>query len=81
MNLLWMRPAFGEQGLSPDERRIREFLDCPGGVSESALSLAAKLDVGPRRCRRILEHLVEQGIVERRDYADMEPMYFRFPTR
>ena len=46
MNLLWIRPVAAEQDLAPDERRIREFLDCPGGVSESVLSLAAKLGIG-----------------------------------
>jgi hypothetical protein len=81
MNLLWIRPATVEQDFQPDERRIREFLDSPGGVSESALSLAAKLEIGPRRCRSILERLVEQGVVDRKDYVGMEPMYFRFPTR
>jgi predicted ArsR family transcriptional regulator len=81
VNLLWIRPAAVEQEFAPDERRIREFVDSPGGVSESAMSLAAKLEIGPRRCRSILERLVEQGVVERKDYADMEPMYFRFPTR
>jgi hypothetical protein len=70
-----------EQDLAPDERRIREFLNCPGGVSESARSLASKLGIGPRRCRAILERLVQQGIVVRRDFADIEPMYVRFPTR
>ncbi|HET6320180.1 MAG TPA: hypothetical protein VFG86_27295 [Chloroflexota bacterium] len=81
MSHLWLRPVAAEQDLSPDERRIREFLDCPGGVSESVLSLSAKLDITPRRCRTILNRLVEQGVVDRREYADMEPMYTRFPTR
>jgi hypothetical protein len=72
-------PAY--EDLTPDERRIREYLDSPGGVSESALSLSAKLDIGPRRCRAILERLVQQGVVAKRDYADIEPMYSRFPTR
>jgi hypothetical protein len=70
-----------EQDQAPDEQRIREFLDCPGGVSESARSLASKLGIGRRRCRAILERLVQQGIVVRRDFADIEPMYVRFPTR
>ena len=70
-----------EQDLAPDEQRIREFLDCPGGVSESARSLASKLGIGRRRCRAILERLAQQGIVVRRDFADIEPMYVRFPTR
>jgi hypothetical protein len=81
MNLLWIRPLAAEQDLAPDERRIREFVDSPGGVSESVLSLADKLEINKERCRTILERLVEQGIIERRDFSDIEPLYVRFPTR
>jgi predicted ArsR family transcriptional regulator len=81
MNLLWIRPAGAEQELPPDERRVRDFVDSPAGMSESAQSLADKLDMSPRRCRRILEELVKQGIVQRREFADMPPMYLRFPSR
>ena len=70
-----------EQGLQPDERRVRDFIDSPAGVSESVESLADKLGLNRRHCRRILERLVEQGVVERRDFSDMQPMYLRFPTR
>jgi predicted ArsR family transcriptional regulator len=81
MNLLWIRPLGAEQDLGPDERRVREFVDSPGGISESVLSLAEKLGIGARTCRTILERLVEQGVIERRDFQDIAPMYFRFPTR
>jgi predicted ArsR family transcriptional regulator len=81
MNLLWIRPVSAEQALAPDERRVREYLDSPAGVSESAVSLSAKLGIDRRRIRAILESLVEQGVVQRRDFADIEPMYSRFPTR
>jgi predicted ArsR family transcriptional regulator len=81
MNLLWIRPISAEQELAPDERRVREFLDSPSGVSESAVSLSAKLGIDRRSCRTILDSLVEQGVVQRRDFADIEPMYCRFPTR
>jgi predicted ArsR family transcriptional regulator len=81
MNQLWIHPVGDEQPLEPDERRIREFCDSPAGVSESAVSLASKLGISQRSCRSILERLVEQGVVGRRDYQDIEPMYFRFPTR
>lgn len=81
MNLLWIRPAQAEQEFGPEERLIREFVDSPSGVSESVLSLSEKLGISRRRCRRILEGLVKQGIVERRDFADMEPIYLRFPSR
>jgi predicted ArsR family transcriptional regulator len=81
VNLLWIRPVEGEQALRPDERRIRDFIDSPAGVSESVVSLADKLGISRRRCRGILERLVEQGIVQRRDFADIEPIYVRFPSR
>jgi predicted ArsR family transcriptional regulator len=81
MNLLWIRPIQAEQALQPDERRVRDFVDSPAGVSESVESLSDKLGVSRRRCRYILERLVEQGVVQRRDFADMEPIYLRFPSR
>jgi predicted ArsR family transcriptional regulator len=81
VNLLWIRPVEGEQALRPDERRIRDFIDSPAGVSESVVSLADKLGISRRRCRGILERLVEQGIVQRREFADIEPIYVRFPGR
>jgi len=81
MNLLWIRPVEVEQSLQPDERRVRDFVDSPGGVSESVMSLADKLGIGRRRVRGILERLVEQGVVQRRDFADIEPIYVRFPSR
>jgi DNA-binding Lrp family transcriptional regulator len=70
-----------EQAPEPDERRVREFVDSPAGVSESVESLSDKLGISRRHCRRILEELVEQGVVQRRDFADMEPIYLRFPSR
>jgi predicted ArsR family transcriptional regulator len=81
MNLLWMRPTAIEQAFGPDERRVRDYVDSPGGVSESARSLADKLGISRGRCRRILEGLVEQGVLARREFADIEPMYLRFPSR
>lgn len=81
MNLLWIRPLLAEQALGMDERRVRDYVDSPAGVSESVVSLSAKLGISRGRCRRILEGLVKQGIVERRDFADMEPIYLRFPSR
>ena len=81
MNLLWIRPSSAEQALEPDERRVRDYMDSPGGVSESASSLADKMGISRRRCRGILEQLVEQGVVQRREFPDIEPMYLRFPSR
>jgi predicted ArsR family transcriptional regulator len=81
MNLLWIRPVEVEQALRPDERRVRDFVDSPGGVSESVMSLADKLGIGRRRVRGILERLVEQGVLQRRDFVDIEPLYVRFPSR
>jgi predicted ArsR family transcriptional regulator len=81
MNLLWIRPVEAERAFQPEERRVRDFIDCPSGISESVQSLADKLGISRRRCRRILDDLVEQGIVQRREFADMPPMYLRFPSR
>lgn len=81
MNLLWIRPVDAEQAFQPDERRIRDFVDTPAGVSESVASLADKLGISPRRCRRVLEELAEQGILRRHEYVDIEPLYTRFPSR
>ncbi|MBV9582636.1 MAG: hypothetical protein JO057_28970 [Chloroflexi bacterium] len=81
MNLLWIRPARSETEVPPDAQRVRDFIESPAGISESAYSLADKLGISQRRCRFILEGLVKEGVVERRDFADMPPMYLRFPTR
>jgi hypothetical protein len=72
------RPA--EDG-APEERRVREYLEGPGGVSESVASLADKLGVGRRVCRRVLDSMVEQGLLKRQEFGDIEPIYSRFPTR
>ena len=81
MSLLWVRPSHGEARFSPEERRVRDFIDTRLGISESAASLAAKLDLDKRRCRRALERLVQEGVVHRREFEDMEPLYCRFPGR
>jgi hypothetical protein len=81
MHLLWIRPSDAAHELPSDELRVRDFVDSPAGISESAQSLADKLDMSPRRCRRILEELVKQGVVQRREFPDMPPMYLRFPSR
>jgi predicted ArsR family transcriptional regulator len=72
---------FGERTPHPDERRVRDFLDNPGGVSESVASLSHKLGIRGSRVRRILNRLVQEGIVERHEFEDIEPLYVRFPTR
>ena len=71
---------FGERSQHPDERRVRDFLEAPGGVSESVASLSHKLGIRRSRVRRILNQLVQEGVVERRDFEDIEPLYVRFPT-
>lgn len=81
MSLLWVRPSRAEARFSPDERRVRDYVDTRLGISESAASLAAKLDLDTRRCRRALERLVQEGVVHRREFDDMEPLYCRFPGR
>lgn len=81
MSLLWLRPALRETAFSPEERRVRDFLATGAGISESVASLSTKLGVKRHRCRRVLEQLVEEGVVYRRDFADIEPIYYRYPGR
>ena len=76
-----LSPLFREPGSHPDERRVREFVDTSGSVSESVASLSHKLGIRGSRVRRILNQLVQEGVVERRDFEDIEPLYVRFPTR
>ena len=72
---LWAPPA-----PTADDRRIRDYVVAPSGISESAASLADKLGVSPRRCRHVLDELVKQGLLRRREFSDIAPMYCRFPT-
>jgi hypothetical protein len=60
-----------------DERRIIEFVDELPAVSETVLSLSAKLRVSQRACRAVLERLVDEGCMQRRDFHDIEPIYYR----
>lgn len=80
MSLLWVRPAHLEARLVPEERRVREYLDTRAGVSESVASLATKLGLDRGLCRRVLERLAGEGVVHRREFDDIEPLYTRFPT-
>ena len=64
-----------------EERRIREFLLNESCCSETAFSLATKLGLNPKRCQRALDHLVEEGVVRRRDFGDIEPIYYRYGAR
>jgi ribosomal protein S25 len=82
LNLLWVRTAWPNRSTySPAERRIREFVETPAGVSESVASLSSKLGVSPGLCRRVLEQLAQEGVVRRTDYAGMKPIYSRYPHR
>jgi len=82
MNMLLTRFTRAiEQVDGSDERRVRDYVHAPAGMSESASSLADKLGMSTRRCRTILERLAAEGLVRRQDFADIEPMYLRFPTR
>jgi hypothetical protein len=74
-------PHASEAEAAPDERRVREYVEAPGGVSESAMSLSDKLGVSARRCRLILDEMVEKGVLKRTEFKDIEPIYSRFPTR
>jgi len=58
MSLLWIRPVQVEQALEPDERRVRDFVDSPAGVSESVESLSDKLGISPAQVRELSEKKV-----------------------
>jgi predicted ArsR family transcriptional regulator len=64
-------------GDARDARRIRAFVEGHAAVSETVLSLSTKLRVNRRTCRGVLERLVEEGLVRRRDFRDIEPIYYR----
>jgi predicted ArsR family transcriptional regulator len=64
-----------------DERRVREFLLNESCCSETAASLARKLGLDRKRCRKVLDLLVNEGMVRRRDFGDIEPIYYRYPGR
>lgn len=73
--MIWNKPS------AQEERRVRDFLVGAPAVSESALSLGAKLQIDQRRCRRVLDQLVREGLLRRRDIGDREPIYYRYPNR
>jgi ribosomal protein S25 len=60
-----------------DEQRIRAYVQSMPAVSETVLSLSAKLRVNRRVCRGVLERMVNEGVVLRHDFHDIEPLYFR----
>jgi hypothetical protein len=71
MGTMWANDAARE------ERRIRAFVEGRPAVSETVLSLASKLNVDRRVCRSVLEQMVDEGFVWRRDFRDIEPIYYR----
>jgi predicted ArsR family transcriptional regulator len=73
--MIWSKPSLQE------ERRVRDYLATAPSLSETALSLSAKLGISRRRCRALLEQLAREGLVRRRDLADEEPIFYRYPTR
>jgi DNA-binding MarR family transcriptional regulator len=71
--MIWGRPAYR------DEQRVREFLLNQLACSETAASLGRKLGLDQGRCRRALEQMVKEGMLRRRDFSDIEPIYYRYP--
>ena len=57
MNLLWIRPVEVEQAFRPDERRVRDYVDSPSGVSESVDSLSDKLGISRKTVETHSEHI------------------------
>lgn len=72
--MIWARLSYQE------ERRVREFLLNQSACSETAHSLARKLGLNHKRCRALLDRMVNEGLVRRRDFADIEPIYYRYPA-
>jgi predicted ArsR family transcriptional regulator len=62
------------------ERRVRDFLLSEPACSETAASLASKLGLSRRGCRKALDALVDVGIVRRRDFRDIASIYYRYPV-
>jgi hypothetical protein len=62
------------------ERLVRDFLLSESSCSETAISLARKLGLDRRRCRKALDLLVREGMIKRREFSDIEPIYYRYPT-
>jgi len=62
------------------EQIVREFLLSESACSETAISLARKLGIDRRRCRKALDHLAKEGLVRRREFSDMEAIYYRYPA-
>jgi predicted ArsR family transcriptional regulator len=63
------------------ERRVRDFLLNEPACSETADSLATKLGLNRRNCRKALDSLVADGLVRRRDFRDIASIYYRYPAR
>jgi predicted ArsR family transcriptional regulator len=62
------------------EQIVREFLLQEAACSETAESLANKLRLNPSRCRRALDQMVKEGVVRRREFCDIQPIYYRHPA-
>jgi predicted ArsR family transcriptional regulator len=62
------------------EQIVREFLLQENSCSETADSLANKLRLSRGRCRQALDQMVKEGVVRRRDFSDIEPIYYRHPV-
>jgi len=60
-----------------DVERVRQFVNGLDPVCETADSLAAKLRLSRRACRRALDQLVQEGVLRRRDFDDIQPIFYR----
>jgi ribosomal protein S25 len=71
---------FARRSRAMDEKRILQFLEEEDAVSETPISMANKLNVDITIARTVMDHLVEAGVLRRRDFGDIEPIYYRYPT-
>ena len=65
-----------------EEVRLRAFVEGQAAFSETAVSLAVKLQVNARTARRVLDGYVKVHEVQRRTFEPrIEPVYYRYTPR
>ena len=71
---------FARRTRASDEKRILLYVESQNAISETSVSIANKLNVDLAVARLVLDHLVEAGILHRREFGDIESIYYRYPS-
>ena len=71
---------FARRTRALDEKRILLYFEHQDAVSETPISIANKLNVDTTVARLIMDHLVEAGLLHRREFGDIEAIYYRYPS-